>query len=474
MSETVKQEEIAAQIAAYATDRLCVTARQLAPAFTAMRCVADETVETLSCDGAALRYAPAFLIGLFLRGADGVTRAFLHAVFHCLFLHVFEASHKQPALWDVACDVCAEYASAQCLPAEDTPEAARKRRALSLLEKTCGALTAQRLYDCFLDGTVPPEEIAVYADAFRCDDHSAWYARPEEPAEEDRRTVDEEPPTIYAFADDAPGRNEKTDKFSRDSTGDTPNDESEWKRIGRKILLEREITDSLYGSVAGDYLAELKAVNRDHGDYRTFLWQFFTIGQLNKPDDAAFDYVYYSYGLRLYGNMPLIEPQERRETPRLRELVIAVDTSGSVQGEKVKGFIEKTYRLLSDTAGTLTDLKIHIVQCDAAVQSDTVITCEAELDACMRDFTLRGFGGTDFRPVFEYTDKLIEAGAFYDLQGLIYFTDGQGVFPALPPRYKTAFVIPDDGYSDPPVPPWAIKLILKRNELEDERIVSDR
>ena len=30
-------------------------------------------------------------------------------------------------------------------------------------------------------------------------------------------------------------------------------------------------------------------------------------------DTDAFDYIYYDYGLRTYGNMPLIEPLETKE-----------------------------------------------------------------------------------------------------------------------------------------------------------------
>ena len=39
---------------------------------------------------------------------------------------------------------------------------------------------------------------------------------------------------------------------------------------------------------------------------------------------------YYAYGLSLYGNMPLIEPLETRETYKIRNFVIVLDTSYSV------------------------------------------------------------------------------------------------------------------------------------------------
>ena len=83
----------------------------------------------------------------------------------------------------------------------------------------------------------------------------------------------------------------------------------------------------------------------------------------------------------------------------------------------------------------------------------------------MRDMRLKGFGGTDFRPVFDYVNLLIEKGEFSDLRGIVYFTDGQGTFPQRPPAYDAVFVFLDDGYSDPKVPPWALKVILDEREL---------
>ena len=63
-------------------------------------------------------------------------------------------------------------------------------------------------------------------------------------------------------------------------------------------------------------------------------------------NDEEFDYVYYTYGLRLYENMPLIEPLEYKEVKRIREFVIAVDTSGSTSGDLVQKFLQKTYNIL--------------------------------------------------------------------------------------------------------------------------------
>jgi predicted metal-dependent peptidase len=81
---------------------------------------------------------------------------------------------------------------------------------------------------------------------------------------------------------------------------------------------------------------------------------------------------------------------------------------------------------------------------------------------------LQGFGGTDFRPVFDYVEQLQEQGEFENLKGLIYFTDGYGIYPRKKPSYDTAFIFCEEDYEDRNVPPWAIRLILPRQDLEPD------
>ena len=59
---------------------------------------------------------------------------------------------------------------------------------------------------------------------------------------------------------------------------------------------------------------------------------------------------------------------------------------------------------------------------------------------------IKGLGGTDFRPVFRRVDEMIHNKEFINLKGLIYFTDGYGVFPERMPAYKTAFIFVEEGY----------------------------
>ena len=203
---------------------------------------------------------------------------------------------------------------------------------------------------------------------------------------------------------------------------------------------------------------------RQRYDYRQFLRKFSVLREELKIDEDAFDYSFYCYGLSLYGNMPLIEPQEWKETQKIEEFVIVIDTSMSCSGELVRHFLEETYGVLSENESFFRKINIHVIQCDDQVQTDQKITCEEELKDYMENLTLKGEGGTDFRPAFIYVEELMREHVFSNLKGLLYFTDGKGIYPAKKPPYETAFVFMKEDYEDTQVPSWAMKLILEEED----------
>ena len=215
----------------------------------------------------------------------------------------------------------------------------------------------------------------------------------------------------------------------------------------------------------------LREVNRERYDYTEFLKKFAVRAEMMKINPDEFDYNFYTYGLELYENMPLIEPLEYKEVKRIREFVVAIDTSGSTSGDLVQTFVQKTYNILKSTESFFTKINLHIIQCDANIQEDVKITTQQEFDAYLKHMKLHGLGGTDFRPVFDYVDTLVHNREFDNLKGLIYFTDGFGPFPNKKPSYDTAFVFIEDEkstygmYNNYDIPSWAIKLVLRKDEL---------
>ncbi|MDO4545121.1 MAG: VWA-like domain-containing protein, partial [Bacillota bacterium] len=243
--------------------------------------------------------------------------------------------------------------------------------------------------------------------------------------------------------------------------------EQMWRDISRQIEVDLDTFSASWGESAGDVQQQLGEINREKYDYGDFLKRFAALGENMEINDDEFDYIFYTYGLELYEKMPLIEPLEYKEVKKIREFVIALDTSESVAGELVQKFVTKTWNLLKQTENFFTKVNVHILQCGARVEEDAKITGQDEFDDYISKMVLRGFGGTDFRPVFEHVNKLIKLHEFQNFKGLIYFTDGYGTYPAMPPEYESAFVFLDQGREIPEVPVWAMRLILTEEEIED-------
>jgi len=238
-------------------------------------------------------------------------------------------------------------------------------------------------------------------------------------------------------------------------------EERDWEEIAKQIEMNLETFSREWGDEAGALIASLAVANRKRYDYADFLRRFTMLSEEMKINDDEYDYIFYTYGLELYGNMPLVEPLEYKETQRIRDFVIAIDTSESCSGELVKRFVEHTFSIIKKSEDFAHSVNIHVIQCDAKVQADTKITDLRDVDAFMEGFFVRGMGGTDFRPAFAYVDDLRTRGELVDMKGLIYFTDGLGQFPEAAPDYDAAFVFMDSGEEHiPSVPPWAMKVIL--------------
>lgn len=238
-------------------------------------------------------------------------------------------------------------------------------------------------------------------------------------------------------------------------------DERDWEEIAKQIEMNLESFSKEWGEEAGSLIASLAIANRKKYDYTDFLRRFTTLSEEMKINDDEYDYIFYTYGLELYGDMPLVEPLEYKETQRIRDFVICIDTSESCRGDLVRKFVEHTFNIMKKQEDYAHEINVHIIQCDAKVQADTKITDLRDVDVFMDGFFIRGMGGTDFRPAFSYVNQLVERGELPDMKGLIYFTDGLGQFPDKAPDYDTAFVFMDNGEEHiPKVPPWAMRIII--------------
>ena len=409
---------------------------------------------TFATDGARIIYGPKHVLSCFVREHEKPARDYLHIALHCIFSHMFVGSLIDQELWDVACDIAVESTINDLgLSMTDTAVKAAQKAETEKLRAEVRMLTAEKIYHYLRESGTDETESGRLRGLFAADDHSGWYR-----------------PRTRSLSDDNDdsGGQDRTEEPDDDGPSLIPPPADlaeEWKDIAEKVQDSLETIFREQGDEAGGMMQNLKEINREKYDYTDFLKKFSVMGETVGVNDEEFDYIFYTYGLDLYGNMPLVEPLEYKEVRRIREFVIAIDTSGSTSGDLVQKFLRKTYNILKTTESYFSRVNIHIIQCDADIQEHVRITDEESFDSYISTMSIHGLGGTDFRPVFRFVDRLIEAGEFTDLKGLIYFTDGFGFFPERKPDYDTAFVFLDNEYNNPDVPPWAIKVILQNEEV---------
>ena len=237
-----------------------------------------------------------------------------------------------------------------------------------------------------------------------------------------------------------------------------------WQKIGERMQTELDLRDKEAGEGADALKQQVKAANRSRRSYKDFLRRFCVMREEVKLDPDEFDLNFYTYGLAVYGNLPLIEPLETRESKKIEELALVIDTSYSTSGALVRAFLAETYTLLKGQENFFHRMNLHLIQADNAIRQDLLIRNEDELIHAMNHFELRGGGGTDFRPAFEYVNQLCAEKKFSNLRGLLYFTDGMGTYPARRPAYDTAFLFLGEKFDDANVPPWAMKVVLDEDE----------
>ncbi|MCI6054357.1 vWA domain-containing protein [Dysosmobacter sp.] len=423
---------------------------------------------TLATDGQKLFYDVYYLLNAYRQEQNRPVRDYLHMVLHCVFHHLFTGPGIDRRCWDLACDIAVEAAIRDL----DLPCAACRRdraqeETLAALAEQVHPLTAEKLYRHLLDQNLRPDQIAQLRQPFLADDHRAWYL-PVKGGSSAGGEGQEPPPEGGIPARDKQGRGGSSARRKQDPRSGTEERkelEKAWKEISRRIQVDLETASRRHGLDAGSLVQSLRPVTREHYDYADFLRRYMSLGEVVQVNNDEFDYIFYTYGLSLYGNMPLVEPLEYKEVRRIREFVVAIDTSGSVSGDLVQRFVTKTYNILRQQENFFTKINLHIIQCDAQIQEDAHITCQRDFEDYLAHMELHGFGGTDFRPVFQYVDQLIRDGAFTNLRGIIYFTDGAGIFPERKPDYDAAFVFVGDEGLDPDVPVWAIKLVLQSEEI---------
>jgi predicted metal-dependent peptidase len=187
--------------------------------------------------------------------------------------------------------------------------------------------------------------------------------------------------------------------------------EADWQQNVRQAI------KSAAGKLPASLKRELDTAMAPKVDWRSLLRRYI-------QDAAKADYSWTRPSPR-YSAMGLYLPIMRSEA--MGRIVIAVDTSGSIDGVLLSQFAAEMRSIVEDMQPSTTD----VMYCDAKVhrvdsfERGDALTIEAA-----------GGGGTSFAPVFEAVEQADEQPVV-----LVYLTDLYGSFPQDAPSYPVIWAV---------------------------------
>lgn len=230
---------------------------------------------------------------------------------------------------------------------------------------------------------------------------------------------------------------------------------------GTELLRLAQQEQHIPGRGSAGVGTKYEAARENSRNYVDVLEEFFRCQEQYREDESTIDKKLYTYGFQTYGNVALIEPEELSERKTIGTVVVAVDTSGSCSGEVMCDFLREIGNILRDVSDMGSFEKIYLLQCDTEIQQ---VDCYESPEGFPTQLgrQMKGFGGTDFRPVFDWIEQQAEEGAGKP-DVLIFLSDGEGIFPDEEPNYPVHFVL--SRKTCYPIPKW-----IHTSYVEEEKL----
>lgn len=386
-------------------------------------------------DAEALYWNAGEVLSLFGQSMERLERMYLHQLLHGMYLQRFRRQECPENVWWLACDIMTEYRIDRMhVPGFARPIPQNRSRWYRKIQES-GAAFQEQCLTVWIRGR-KETEFQELERIFRRDSHIWWK----------NETV------CGSVSGEKEHRMEHAEK-SLEAI-------HRWRAVFEQLELKQEEHRRQAGGSAGARVEQIVLQKERGYDYRQFLKRFAVEQEELSVDMDSFDYIPYDYSRKMYERLVLLEPLEYKNIRRIQEFVIAIDTSGSCSGEVVKRFLTETWEIFQEKENFFQDMRIHLIQCDCMVQEHVCMTCEEEWTDYLEHMTVKGHGDTDFTPVFLLVERMIQNGGLKNLKGLLYFTDGDGIYPERKPDYDTAFVFLNEELRKGRAPDWALTLTL--------------
>ena len=399
---------------------------------------ADPTRKTLASDGHEIRYSPGWVAET---DAHLIETAMARVVMACALKHHTRRGERDPERWQTASQLVTHAllrdAGFTLPPGAEAWEELSVEQAYDRLPDPGdgdpgddGSPAQGGASGAGADGQPPPG-----GDGDESGD-------PSDPAGQDGNGQSEDGASGAPPSHDPSGTGEVMDAAARagqdsassDASVDTAAEEQAWDEAMHQALSIARAE----GKAPGGVEETVRNAHASTLDWRTRLRRYMT--------DAAHRDYSWSVPNRRFIDSGLYLPSIRSEG--IDTIAVIIDTSGSLPAQALAGF----WAELCEIAAEIRPERVIVLQVDAALRD----AAEYTAGDLPEEITLKGRGGTDFRPGFEWLDT----------QGIqpavcLYFTDMEcSSYPEAEPVFPVIWVDHSESPSEANGQPWGERIAI--------------
>ncbi len=372
---------------------------------------ADNWCKTSATDAKNLYYNPAFVATL---DSEQTKFVLIHEALHCALNHFSRRGRRKKHIWDLACDFAINplIVKEGFAPPIEAP----------ILFQYEGK-TAEEIYPMIDDSIMDTEPMDqhLYDENANDDSTSATGQAEDANSSPDARPNSNSANNSAHTDGEQPQQDNNATGNSTAQLAPKPNALSHQEIEQLSIKWQKDLASSAVVARQAGQLSPIMEKIVDFYLQPQVNWTQLLAHYLN--NFARDDFSYYRPKKRHNALLPMLKSSSI-------DIVIAVDTSGSITQEEVDEFITEINTIKSNLRANLT-----LLACDEQL-SDNSPMHYAPWDELQFPESLGGGRGTNFTPVFNYIDALDTIPSC-----VVYFTDANGVFPEREPEYPVLWLV---------------------------------
>ena len=379
--------------------------------------------KTTATDARTLYYNPTYIDQLSL---DQTQFVLAHEAMHCALSHFARRQHRDKHRWDVACDFAINplLINDGLKPTTD-----------ALVLQEYDGMTAEEIYPLLDENPEQePHDQHLYdeSESEGQGNQPPPPSAPPPPHQENNKEnqSNEEPQQgdgngsqEQSSSGDGSGEDQQAQPDPASSGASQPPPLNESERAALAVQWQQRLAGAAQQAMQAGKLGGALARLVDHLLQPRLPWRMLLARYMTSI--ARDDYNYSRPSTRREGEaiMPSLRSAQT-------DLVVALDTSGSIGDNEISEFVAEVNAIKGQMRARIT-----VLACDAELAEDGPWEFEPWEEIELPD-TLHGGGGTDFQPVFDWTEARDRQP---DL--LVYFTDAEGEFPKLEPHYPVVWLV---------------------------------